>query len=238
MSIWDDLCTSLNQQGLLHVLRKGPHYLLQQFCMLERSYRFKSESQFRFRNKEYNYFHHPYNKTWINPRAVEIPVAWHYAKQVPDEQILEVGNVLNYYFPMSHTVIDKYENTDNVNNVDVIEYQSDKTYELVLCISTLEHIGYDHGESVVPEKPIQAVKKMQNWVANDGLLLVTIPYGYNPHIDAALEKEQLGFTETYHLCCQSRWNEWEECTWNEVKNTEWGEPYEYANGLTIAYYYP
>jgi len=37
---------------------------------------FRSSKTFTFQGSSYSYFFHEYNRTWRNPRAVEIPIVW------------------------------------------------------------------------------------------------------------------------------------------------------------------
>ena len=57
--------------------------------------------------------------------------------------ILEVGNVLSHYFRVHHDVIDKYEKTNGVINIDAVDFDPPKRYDLIVTISTLEHVGWN-----------------------------------------------------------------------------------------------
>lgn len=104
---------------------------------------------FLFNKKLYNYYIAPYNNTHRNERKVEIPIIVDYIRKYPTESILEVGNVLSHYFSnATHDIVDKYEQAINVLNEDIVDYGSNKKYDLIISISTLEHVGYeeDNGE--------------------------------------------------------------------------------------------
>lgn len=64
---------------------------------------------------------------------------------------------------------------------DIVDWKSDRTFEMVACISTLEHIiacSYgmrDRG----PDADLDAVKKMKTHVAPGGTLFLTFPVGIN-----------------------------------------------------------
>ena len=64
---------------------------------------------FSMNGQEYPYFVHPYNRTWANERAVEIPVVRSFLEESQGKRVLEVGNVLSHYGPVTHQVLDKYE---------------------------------------------------------------------------------------------------------------------------------
>src|SRR3990172_4116095 len=97
---------------------------------------------FVFRDKTYHYFYHTYNPTWRNERCVETPIIWSIVKRSKEANILEVGNVLSHYFDTNHDVLDKYERAPGVINEDVVEFKSNKRYDLIVSISTLEHVGW------------------------------------------------------------------------------------------------
>ena len=111
-------------------------------------------SSFTFRGRPYRYFWHPYNSTWRNERAIEIPIARRFVAGIPPDKVLEIGNVLSHYGPVAHEVVDKYEQTVGVRNEDVCDFRSNKKYELILSISTLEHVGWD-------EEPQDETKVLQ-----------------------------------------------------------------------------
>ena len=103
---------------------------------------FMRNRTFSFQQKKYNYFIKEYNTTWRTERAVEIPIVC----QVIGERkgkILEVGNVLSHYFNFEHDIVDKYEKGEGVNNQDVTTLDLKDKYDLILSISTLEHVGWD-----------------------------------------------------------------------------------------------
>lgn len=102
-----------------------------------------ASKSFSFNGKNYHYFVHPHNFTWRNERAIEVPVGRKLLENYKTQEILEVGNVLNHYFPVSHDVLDKYEIAPGVINEDVVSYKPAKKYDLILSLSTLEHVGWD-----------------------------------------------------------------------------------------------
>jgi hypothetical protein len=112
-----------------------------------------SRKTFIFNGKTYYYFVHKYNTTWKNERAVEVPIIWdivreHYRQ---GKRVLEVGNVLSHYFRIFHDVLDKYEVAEGVINQDVVDFKPAWKYDLIVSISTLEHVGWDE-EPKEPEK--------------------------------------------------------------------------------------
>ena len=59
------------------------------------------------------------------------------------KNIFEVGSVLSHYFPINHDVLDKYEKGHGVINQDVVDFKPHNKYDLIVSISTLEHVGFD-----------------------------------------------------------------------------------------------
>ena len=191
---------------------------------------------FAFRGASYRYFGHVYNHTWKNERAVEIPVATRLLRTAiaSGQRVLEVGNVLSHYMPVGHEVIDKYESAPGVLNQDIVEFRPDVRYDLVLSVSTLEHVGQDETPAR-PGKAIEAVHHIVSLLAHGGSAFVTIPVGHNRTLDAQVLGSAPPFTETYFLKRISPANDWLEVDRDAVRGCEYGHPYPYANALVIGY---
>lgn len=192
----------------------------------------KLSKTFYFNRKAHNYFYHIYNVTWKNERAVEVPIIWDYVKKMHGKRILEVGNVLSNYFPVSHDIVDKYDMADNVINCDVCEFQSSINYDLIVSISTLEHVGWDENPRE-PFKIHRAIENLKNLLNNGGKIIVTLPLGYNDVMDKLLDEGKIQFTQMYCLKRVNENNKWIEVNWRDVV----GSKYDYlncnANGLVI-----
>ena len=123
-----------------------------------------------------------YHATYTNERAVEIPVAMGLVDKYRGRRILEVGNVLSHYFSFPHVIVDKYEVGPGVTNEDIDEFATSQKFDLIISISTLEHVGWDE----TPRdrtKIIKALKNIRNLVNPGGLVMVTLPVGQNPLLD-------------------------------------------------------
>jgi hypothetical protein len=133
-----------------------------------------------------DYFHHPYSETWLSEREIEIEIARRWL-DFNSQDLIEVGAVMPYYAEIKHEVIDPYDPKATI--ADFME-NHDLTMMKVLSISTIEHIGTtDYVElerqNVVDEKAaIQALTKLLDECDE---CLVSIPIGYNPHLDKWLE---------------------------------------------------
>lgn len=173
-------------------------------------------SLFVFRGESYRYFWHRYNATWRNERAVEIPIARGFLAGIPPDKVLEIGNVLSHYGPVSHEIVDKYERAEGIRNEDVCDFKSDKKYGLILSISTLEHVGWDE-EPKDELKALRAFENLQSLLASEGRLVVTIPLGYNPPLDRMIDEGRISFSERVYLKRESRRNIWREVSAEEVR---------------------
>jgi hypothetical protein len=187
---------------------------------------------FTFADTEYRYFVHGYNVTWRNERAVEIPIALRLLDQAGAGRVLEVGNVLSHYGRRGHDVVDKYESVPGVINADIVEMNTDRRYDLILAISTLEHVGFDEERRDV-EKPRRAVARMLAMLAPGGTLLVTVPLGYNESLDTDLREGAIAFDDLRYLKRTSADNRWLEVSAAEVQTVAYGHPFPWANGLAI-----
>jgi hypothetical protein len=207
-----------------------PSYL--RFCY----YRiFKSIKPLKFQGKSYRYFYHWYNTTWNNERAVEIPIICKFIEEYKNHEILEIGNVLPHYFKFNHDVVDKYEKADGVINQDVADFKPSKRYDLIISISTLEHVGWDENPRD-PNKIFPALENLKNCLIPGGKLVVTIPMGLNPVLDKFLETGAIKFTENYYLKRINKENEWVELT-STYCGGKFGRPFTAANVLFLGIYH-
>lgn len=191
--------------------------------------------QFRFRGKEYPYFFCAYNSTWRNERVVEIPVLEDFLRGVPEEEILEIGNVTWHYWPTrTHKVVDRYEKGVGVDNMDVVDIPDTVKYRRIVAISTIEHVGFDEVPRD-PKKIAQALRVLSGLLVPGGEALITIPIGYNPLLDADLHSGAVSFDEMAFL--RRRESGW---GWREAKGDEcWDVPYtkrtQAGNALVVGF---
>lgn len=193
---------------------------------------FRSCLGFTFRSATYRYFLSPYNFTWENERIIEVPIIWRLVKESYGKKILEVGNVLSHYFCVNHDVVDKYEKTGRVINKDIIDFQPRYKYDLIVSISTFEHIGFDE-PSKDPNKIMDAIKNVRNLLAPGGKAVITLPLGYHSELDNLLREEKILFDEKYCMKRISRLNSWVEVNWDVVRDPTYDEPFRFANWLLV-----
>ena len=117
-------------------------------------------------------------------------------------------------------------------NIDIVEFSSEKRYDLIASISTLEHVGWDE-EKKDSQKIICAIQKLRNHLKPYGILVATLPLGYNINMDRLFSENNIQFDERYYLKRVSEDNIWKQVDWNCVKDSKYGAPFPYANGLVI-----
>jgi len=193
---------------------------------------FRPSNTFVFRGESYPYLYSYSNFTFLNERAVEVPIVRRIWNQNTGRRILEVGNVLSQYYPVEHDVLDKYERVDGIINQDVVDFNPEKKYDLIICISTLEHVGWDERPKD-PEKILRAIDNLKELLDKQGEIIVTIPLGYNPAIDDLIRKGNIQFSELRCLKRISGNNRWIETEWQEVERSTYNNNYPRAEGIVI-----
>ncbi len=205
-------------------LRTLKYYLAYHFLNL-----FKSERpMFILNGKKYIAFRHWYNATWRNERAVEIPVILDKIKENRDKKILEIGDVIRHYADFPRDILDKYEKGGEIINEDVVDFKPAQKYDLIVSVSTLEHVGWDE-EVKDPLKIIRALENLKNnCLTQDGEIVATIPLGYNPPMDELLMTGKIPFVEKYFLKRVFE-DSWRQITEKEAAGAKYGTPFPAAN---------
>lgn len=228
--LWSRLWTDFRERGLAYVIGSRTAGLRVRagagFAQLTRGRR-----TFTLGGRAYRYFYHHHNVTWRNERSVEVPWAWEVV-QASRGPILEVGNVLSWYFDFAHDVIDKYETGPGIRNVDVVEFETPTRYALIVSISTLEHVGFDEPLKA-PDKPRQAVLRLRRLLAPSGKLLVSMPLGWNPAVDAWVLEKAPEFDSLRFLKRVSQANDWREIDAAEARGARYGHPFSHGNVIAL-----
>lgn len=207
-------------------------------------FKLNKNRKFIFNNNEYNYYYTSKEGYWQyrTERVIEIPIFYGMIKSFSGKKILEVGNTLAHYYPISHTVVDKYEPGDGVINKDIVGFNDGKKYDLIINISTLEHVGFSPQEPDQPEKIHDALRSMQKLLKPNGLIISSFPVGFNPEVDKrildALTPKASGRANMNNFRFMKRasmGNKWEEFTPTEddIKKAKYGFPYPCANIVAI-----
>lgn len=194
---------------------------------------------FSFLGQHYPYFIHQYNSTWRNERIVEIALALPFLERVGSRSLLELGNVMSYYSDTPHTVIDRYEDSPGVANVDFVDCPIERRYDCFVSISTFEHIGWDE----IPRRPAkvdEAFARVRSFMNNPSSedVLVTVPIGYNPHFDDLVATSRLAFPKQGALVRTDAANNWEEADMKVALKCQYGRPFVAANALFVGYGVP
>jgi SAM-dependent methyltransferase len=193
-----------------------------------------ARAEFVFEDKSLPLFYHRYNMTWANERAVEVPVAGEFLRRFAGKRVLEVGNVTPHYLDTGHTVLDKFERGPGIINEDIAGFAPGERFDLILSVSTFEHIGYDdeaNGES--GEKISQAITTCRGLLTAGGQLVLTLPLGYNPALDRMIADGQLGCDRATFLKRTGRLA-WQTVDAEAALASEYGRPFPYANAVMIA----
>ncbi|MBI2948963.1 MAG: hypothetical protein HYY23_15085 [Verrucomicrobia bacterium] len=195
---------------------------------------FLAKKSLPFQSAELDYFYHRYNMTWACERCLEVPVGRFYLEQFRERRILEVGNVLSHYFPVRHDVLDKFERGKGIINLDIVDFAPDKPYDLVLSISTFEHIGFDDEASTTSDQKIRAALfACRNILAAEGKLVITVPIGYNPHLDRLIREQTLGASREVYFV-RTAFSTWTPADRPNALKKQYRRPFPYANALLVA----
>ncbi len=208
----------------IYELRKYPSYYYFLF--------FRKNNVFLFNGEKYTYFYNPYNFTQTNERIIEVPIARKIIKKFNKKKILEVGNVLSHYYPVNYTILDKYEKSENLINEDVTTYLPKEKYDLIISISTLEHVGWNEKKKDSKKIPV-AIKHLYSLLKKKGMLFFTMPLGYNPYLDNIFRKKRIPLAKLYFLKRVSNLNEWKQVSFEDVKNARYNYPFYKANALIV-----
>jgi SAM-dependent methyltransferase len=189
----------------------------------------KANDTFFFNGKPLKYFWDWYNFTPDNERAIEIPIVldeigklgivpgWQ-SERDNEVDILEVGNVLNHYVTFKHDVVDFYEKAPGVINEDICTFNPNKKYDLIVSVSTLEHLPTENLD--------QAIKNIKSLLKPGGKAVITVPVGFNYYFN------ENRFDKLYTLKRLTE-NEWEQISPEYLNDVKYGYPYKAANGLLV-----
>jgi|GEM_PF-580117 len=197
------------------------------------------KKHFQVENNSMPYFYNgEYNRTWQNERAIEIPIIMEMVKEYRNKKgvkILEIGNVLSNYFSFSHDVVDKYEKGKNIINKDIINFYPKNKYDLIVSISTFEHIGLDEKKKEPNKIPLIINHIIKNCLNSSGELIFTVPSGYNPALDMFIKDNKLDLNKTLFLKRISYDNEWVQTDEKNYLNAKYNRPYPWANALAVCF---
>jgi hypothetical protein len=226
-------------KAVLWKAKRALHLYAQYNCMKKMRLQ-----QFRCEGLKYPYFIHRYNSTWMNERAVEIPIIHETIEAYKGKRILEIGNVMSHYGRTSHDIVDKYESGKGVMNCDILEFNPPGKYDLIVSISTFEHIGFDEGSRYGNDQPctgyernlLLAMNKVKSLLADKGLFVMSVPLGFNRFLDEQIQGDTLGLSKMVFLKRMTPDNQWQQVSFREVCGISFDQPFNSANGLMIGFY--
>ena len=232
--------------------RQFPNMILETLLLLLNNRRTKNKVIID--NKEYPYLFHTYNNMGITERSIEIPIIYHYLTTRKIINVLEIGNVTNYYedyfpnvFP-NKTVVDKIEHNYNIITCDIVNYKPNKKFDFIFSISTFEHMDSDLGRNpdykpgasklctVAADNIVYCYNEL---LAVGGIMIITAPMGYTPEWDLTFRNDWL---EKYPFKSIKRkvFKRINEEEWMQLKDDfninepmAYGTPYPYANYVSI-----
>jgi hypothetical protein len=226
------------EKGLDYVIRNSPKYLSDVWFNSDRIclwyYKlFKSSDTFEFQGNRYHYLFHQYCTTWKNERCVVIPIVLEIMRkyQEKSKRILEIGNMLSYFYPVNHDILDKYEIVDGVINEDVVEFKSSKKYDLIFSIMSLQCVGWNESPQE-PRKILHAIENLKKVLAPGGQMVIFHPLGDNKEADVLLKDGVLRFDKQFYLRRIFDYK-WKEVDWEDVKDLEYDQSIPTANGVVI-----
>lgn len=170
--------------------------------------------------------------TALSERIIEIPYSLELLFHSNGEDVLEVGNVLKGRLKQRRDILDKYETEPGIINEDVATFVSDKKYDFIISVSTLEHVGFDE-EAKEQGKFLKSVVNLKSMLRENGIMLMTLPLGYNPEVDEALLTGSLQYTECCFLKRTSMLNSWRSFDIHSDGIVSYGKRYPAANCLAI-----
>lgn len=204
------------------------------------------EKMFNFCGRKFEYIERVYNNTKQNERAIELPIIFAVLDWYKERggELLEFGNVTQHYRSINHFVIDKYEKnvpeTENVINIDVVDFDSSKRFDLIYAISTLEHVGWDETLEevkieedrywIVERKLSEALKVLKHHLKPEGELVVTVPCNHNPLLNILVME---GAFSELHFMERTGLMEWKQCDAVEAYGKHMNNPYSNANAIVI-----
>jgi len=190
--------------------------------------------EFEFQGRPYRYLYDRYKRSWLTERSVEVPIASAVVEQHAGGRVLEVGNVLSHYRPHPHTVLDKYEHAPGVLNRDVLDLDGLGPFDLIVAVSTLEHVGWDERPRD-PGKALAAVEALRDALAPGGRLLLTVPIGYNPSFDQHLRERRIELAGAGALARIGSSQRWREIPAADVWSASYGFLLYRANAVLIGF---
>ena len=166
---------------------------------------------------------------------MEIPIIGAVLARERGARVLEIRNVLSHYDEsLDHTVVDRYErpSCENAFAEDAETLTHGSAYDLMVSISTFEHIGHDE----VPrdeDKIRRTMLHLRGLLSPHGSLIFTAPIGCSAPLDRLVDGGK-GFRERLCLRRVNAKNESIGADWSDVREARFHHAYPFANAIVIA----
>ena len=206
------------KKGLIHILKTG-FLMIIEYIQLYYFRQFHNNDKFILDGKAYNYYFHPRiaktGPSWKNERAVTIPIIWNVIQEYRSKgkNVLEMGNVLSYTFKVDHDIVDKYEISDGVINEDIVDFNPNKKYDLIVSVLSLQSVGWDE----VPQDPpkiLRAIEHLKRMLSSDGKIIIAVGWGWNQYFDNLLFEKTFEFEKQLYLKKENGYR------WIQVENID------------------
>jgi len=131
-------------------------------------------------------------------------------------------------------VVDKYEKSPGVHNIDFFDYDKRNKFDAFLSISTFEHIAWDEKKRD-SKKLLDCFYKIKQHVKDRSQVLVTAPLGYNDFLDDFVRQKKLPFTHSTYLIRTSKDQKWQDVSPEEALQSkyQYSKKYQGANSLLV-----
>jgi len=169
---------------------------------------------------------------------VEVLISKKVLDKYEGKNVLEIGNVLNTYFSCKHTVLDKHEIYPGIINKNVANYNTNKRFDFIISVSTLEHVGFSIGEKNEPGKFQKSIYNLIRLLRSDGLFFITLPMFYSEKIDTLIINDKMVFQEEYFMKRVSALNQWVQIEKRDaLTGPKYNSKYIWGNLIYFGYYY-
>lgn len=191
--------------------------------------------RFEFDGQELAYFRHRYNRAGENMRTVEVPIVRALVRGREWDRILEVGNVLSHYMRVGWPILDMQEQAPGVINADLMMWEPERPWDMIVSISTLEHVGHGRYAHLTQATPAEALGRLRSWLAPGGEALLTVPLGYNEALDRELAGGKMPAERVVCMRRTSDRNEWAECSLEEALAAERPAGYRWSTAMAALF---
>jgi SAM-dependent methyltransferase len=191
---------------------------------------------------------------WSDERAIEIP--WALSRYAGERRVLDIGTAhaepayvegLRELDAPELVTVDLAEPADVVADVRALPFE-DGRFDVVFCVSTLEHVGLDnsmYGVDAARDEDGQdaALRELHRVLARDGRLLVTVPTGERDDQGWQLQRaprewisvfERSGFLVFEDELYVHSEDGWRTATLAEAETARYGEPGPGAGAVLLA----